>query len=186
MELSPLGTHWFVAQTDPRQEVTAFRSIDDAGIIAYLPMMHAPEPHGRNGSRFATRPIFPGYLFTRCLPTDLAWNTVARAKGVHHILGGPTPVDDQAIEVVQCFEAENLERHTKVLRSKSKGYSGMEWRFAPGQRVLIRSGPFAGFYADLQQSVDKQDRVLALISLFNAKSRVELSAFDLEEPSALT
>jgi transcription antitermination factor NusG len=60
------------------------------------------------------------------------------------------------------------------------GKSGIVWHFSEGDRVRIKNGPFAAFYAELQSAVDPHDRIKAFLSLFGRVSLVELSAFDIE------
>lgn len=156
-----------------------------AGLMAYLPLMPIRESHGRFSHRIIVRPVFPSYLFVRCNPRAEDWQRIMSSRGVARILGTdrPSSLPAEAIDAIRLFERE---QHVKFQRAKQlaeiahkHGQSGIIWNFNAGDEVRIQSGPFAGFLAQLQASVDKWDRVAALITMFNGQSKVTLSAHDL-------
>jgi transcriptional antiterminator NusG len=116
---------------------------------------------------------------------------VRSARGVRRFLGNdghPQTVDDDRLEVIRLVEAEkaNDERLRAIAehaaaKARAGGRSGIVWHFAQGDQIRIKTGPFAGFYAELTDAVDVHDRIRAFVSLFGRQSLVELSAFEIEK-----
>lgn len=183
---------WFAVNTEPRHEELAKEEIGGlGGVVVYLPVISRQERGGKGAMRTICRPMFPGYLFARCLLSDRAYHGIKSARGVHRLLGNGSAiyVPPGAIEVVRLREAEFAEKEAKRVelqeaarKAKEGGKSGIIWHFSEGDRVRIKNGPFAGFYAQLESAVDSHDRLKALVHLFGRKSSIDLSAFDIEAP----
>lgn len=182
---------WYVVNTESRHEVLARGEIAKAGLVAYLPTVFRQERHGRGRVRAVERPIFPGYLFAKCEARADHWGLVMRSRGVHRLLGCgglPLSVEPDEIDAIRLYETEQLEKERDRIRrdeaarkAREGGKSGIVWDFSPSERVRIKSGPFAGFYAELEAAVDEHDRIKALVKLFGQQSRTDLSAFDIEK-----
>ncbi len=181
--------HWYVVSIEHQQGLLAKAEIEARGLDAYLPMVPKTEYHGRGGQRTVWRPLFGLYMFVRCAPTQ--WGLASAARGVRRFLGrngSPEPIEDRHIEVIRLVEAEKQEYAQQIAameeaaaKARAGGRSGIVWKFAEGDRIRIKNGPFAGFYAKLTSAVDTHDRIRALIGLFGGQSLTELSAFDVEK-----
>lgn len=191
LSCSLLGS-WYVVCTEARQEQIAKSEIGDRGLVPYLPIEPRRERHGRGQMRTVERPLMPSYLLVKCEPED--WHKVTSARGVRRLLGigaAPRSLPDAAVEVIRLREAElwEAEAHRREVeeaaeRAKAGGRSGVIWHFSAGDRVRIKAGPCAMFYADLVSAVDGHDRVNAVIKLFGQVWKTELSAFNIEPASA--
>ncbi len=180
---------WFCVCTEPREERLAKGEIVDAGLVVYWPRGITRESHGNGRTRFSLRPLFPSYLFVKCEPHADHWGLITSSRGVRRLLGCDCPksITDEEMEVIRLYETEKVEQAEAyasqlkaMLRARKGGKSGLTWHFEPGERVRIKSGPFASFYAQLEKAVDENDRIIALVDLFGRKSRTEVSAFDIE------
>lgn len=180
---------WYVVSIEHQQGQLAKGEVAGRGMVPYLPMIPQRERHGRGSERTVWRPMLGLYMFVKCVPKQ--WDLVRSARGVRRFLGNdgiPQWFSQDRIEVIRLVEAEKAEMEGKraameeaAARAKASGRSGIIWHFTAGDRVRIKNGPFAGFYADLTAAVDSHDRIRALVSLFGAKPIVELSAFDIEK-----
>ncbi len=180
---------WYVVSIEHQQGNLAKGEIAARGMVPYLPMVPQSERHGRGMDRVMWRPMLGLYMFVQCMAAQ--WPMVMAARGVRRFIGRngrPEPIDEQSIEVVRLVEAERTEAERQRVelevakaKARANGRSGIIWQFAEGDRVRIKNGPFAGFYADLTAAVDVHDRIRAFVSLFGAKPIVELSAFDIEK-----
>lgn len=178
---------WYVVSIHHQQEELARHEVAARGLVAYLPLDPKRERHGRGSERTRWRPLFGLYMFVKCEP--IYWGLVTSARGVRRFLGQdsrPEPVDSDRMEVIRLVEAEKaeaeFERAAKegiLAKAKAGGRSGIIWDFKEGDRRRIESGPFAGFYADLQTAVDVHDRLRVLVNCFGRRSLVELSAFEI-------
>ncbi len=180
---------WFAVNTEPKHETLAREEIADHGVVVYLPLFTRQERHGKGRMRTVSRPMFPGYLFARCELNDRNYHAIKSARGVHRLLGNGRPhyIDPGALEVVRLKEAEFAEKEARRVAieeaariAKEGGKSGIIWHFTAGDRVRIKTGPFASFYAELDSAVDSHDRLKALVHIFGRKVPTDLSAFDIE------
>lgn len=179
---------WYVVSIEHQQGALAKAEIASRGMVAYLPMIPRSERHGRGGHRLVWRPLFGLYMFVRCVRSQ--WGLATAARGVRRFLGRngqPEPIEDHGIEVIRVVEAEKHEEAQRLItleeaaaKARAGGRSGIVWHFAEGDRVRIKNGPFASFYADLTAAVDVHDRIRAVMDIFGTQSLVELSAFDVE------
>jgi transcription antitermination factor NusG len=193
--------NWYTVCAEPRHETLAKSELAECGLLPYLPMEPRLERHGRGRFRSVARPMIPGYLFVKCLPTAEHLHKVTAARGVRKLVtfnGSAPAVPEGAIEVVRLVEAmmmeneaarierelENIRRKEAVeaakLRVARGERSGIVWYFSPGDRARIKTGPFAGFCAELESTVDPHDRIRAVVSLFGRASTIDISAFDIE------
>jgi transcription antitermination factor NusG len=127
--------------------------------------------------RMVERPLFPMYLFVKCLPQPEHWQRVFTARGVSHMLGmgKPMSLPDGAIDAVRLAETKCAERDAKSALAPRR--SGITWHLTPGDIVRITEGPFSGFHAKLMSAVDPHDRVKALVKLFGGSATADVSAF---------
>jgi len=182
--------NWYVVSVEMRQFDRMKHEVAIRGPVPYLPMEPRRERHGRGRMRTVYRPLLGPYMLVRCLPYE--WSGIMAARGVRRFLGSngePVAIGNAEVEVIRLFEAEKEEeeRQRSVMddvaaRAREGGRSGIIWHFSEGDRVRIKNGPFAGFYAALEAAVDVHDRVRALIDIFGRESPTELSAFDIEGP----
>jgi transcription antitermination factor NusG len=181
---------WFAISVEVRQEQLAKGELAKCGFIPYLPVVWRKERHGRGAMRNVRRSMFVNYMFVKCEPVAEHWQKVATTRGVRRILGQdrrPKAIEEGKMEVIRFVEADSLKaeldraiEEASAEIAKAGGKSGIVWHFTAGDRVRIKNGPFAGFYAELQTAVDSRDRIRADISLLGGNPLVELSAFDIE------
>lgn len=181
---------WFVASLEPRQHEMAKGEVADRGLVPYIPTVPRRERHGRGMTRTTWRPMLWNYMLVKCLAERAHWSMITSARGVHRLLGQdgrPKPIPPGKIEIIRLVEANHIEQeaHRAAMEAaervaKAGGRSGLVWHFSAGDRVRIRNGPFASFYAELETAVDTHDRLKASVSLFGRASVIELSAHDIE------
>ncbi len=139
-----MPSQWYVARSKPRAERFAAMALTARGFTAFLPELR----HRRRRGEEQREPLFPGYLFFR---TDGRPDWLLRARSAPNIarlLGGesgPEPVPDELVEEIQ-------------LRCEAQ----QRMPFAPGQRVVIKYGPFRELDAifDSELSGGRRARVL--------------------------
>jgi transcription elongation factor/antiterminator RfaH len=125
---------WFVVQTKPRQEDTAFANLQQQGYTAYLPRLAVPR---RRREQWVTvsEPLFPGYVFVQLTPGKDDPAPIRSTLGARGLVrfGQYTPqVDDTLIAFFREHEhAQQAEQPAST-------------PFQPGNPVTILKGPFAG------------------------------------------
>ncbi len=144
-----MRVHWYLVHTKPRQEQRARENLERQGYPCYLPLM--PAERLRQGRlEVAQVPLFPRYLFIRLDSGQggAGWGPIRSTLGVTRLVafgGTPARVPQGLIDVLQAREAPEAHPY-----------------FAPGERVRVASGPFAGLEAVYQMS-DGTERVQVLI-----------------------
>jgi transcriptional antiterminator RfaH len=155
--------NWFAIQVKPRRETFAAKNLERLGVEVLLPRITF-ERLIRGAAQSGTRPLFPGYFFSRFCP-EASFEAVKATRGVSRVVNSgriPIPVPEEVIRDIQDrIEEDGLIRiRPQVL--------------APGIRVTIQSGPFEGMMARVERELDDHKRVaIFLETLFNARVLIE-------------
>lgn len=147
--------HWYVIETLSHQEQLAEQELRLLDFLeVYFPTIDRIIRHSRR-ERTVSRPLFPSYLFCRFDLHD-PWQRIYRTRGVHRVLGGPTPLSDKVVDEIRTRTAIPI--------------SGTHFRV--GDRVRVGEGSFSGQEALFVSSA--RMRVKVLISLLGREWEVEL------------
>ncbi|MEZ4683751.1 MAG: transcription termination/antitermination NusG family protein [Caldilineaceae bacterium] len=161
---------WYLLYTKPQKEQLVSQQLEDRGLETYFPVLRFERGYNR-GIRL--EPFFPHYLFIHAdmmkeWSGDMRW--LIGMRSVVHVEGRPTIVPDQVVETVR----QRLEPfQDRVLQPG-------EWLYQPGQRVTVKSGPFAGMEAIFQRGFKGSERVQILLRILGSEIRTELSGYALE------
>lgn len=156
--------HWYVVHTKPRQEARALLNLEQQGYECYLPMLAAEKLH-QGAMTVADEPLFPRYLFIRldAGAPGRGWGAIRSTRGVSRLVSfgaEPARVDARLIETLRA-------------RSEAAGRQPRKL-FAPGERLLVTQGPFAGIEAVYQMD-HGESRVMVLIELLSKSARLEIA-----------
>ena len=169
MLLDPAGPRtsdrqWMAVYTKARQEKALARDLLHSEIPFYLPVVKRTSLYrGRQRARYL--PLFSGYLFLYGSEAErigsLTTNHISRVL----------PVPD----------AEELVRELRNLRQliEAKAPLTVESRLAPGRRVRVRQGPFAGIEGTVLVRRG-ETRLLVSINFLQQGASVEIDDFQLE------
>ena len=145
---------WYAACTKSSAEQIARSNLAAQGFEVYLPMMKIGRRVRNLGWGEFIEPLFPGYLFVRFDPTTKSAAPIRSTKGVTGLVrfgADPATIPDEII--AELREREN----SSGLHVDSTA------RLAPGDKVRMVQGPFAGFVATLEHS-DGGARVAVLLA----------------------
>lgn len=153
-------SQWFLAQLKPNSANIAQRNLIQQGFGTFLPLEE--ETRLRNG-RFTTalRPLFPGYIFVSFDASRGLWRTVNSTQGVTKLVSfgqAPAPVPNALVDALRA----RCGTDGKLLPPSS---------FAPGDQVVLNTGPFAQFVA-VVESLAPNQRAWVLIDLMGRQTRV--------------
>jgi transcriptional antiterminator RfaH len=155
--------NWFAIHAKPRRENFAATNISAMGIDTLLPRVKS-ERLVRGAIRQAIKPLFSGYFFALFCP-ERFFEAVKAARGVLQVVSSgriPIPVHGSVVREIQGRIREDglIRIHTQ--------------RLAPGVRVTVQSGPFAGMMGRVERELDDQKRVaIFLETLFQARLLIE-------------
>ena len=126
-----MGLDWYVARTEPRAEFIATKELERDGYDVFLPLITETNPRpGRSES-----PLFPGYIFVRCVPDAEQWPTFRLA---HRVTGWVR----FGSEVPSIPDSDMVALKESLDRINRQG--GIPRRFEPGEIVHVDAGHFQG------------------------------------------
>jgi transcriptional antiterminator RfaH len=162
--------HWFAIQAKARRENFGATNLSALGIEILLPRIKF-ERLLRGTTLERTKPLFPGYFFARFCPRD-SFASVKAARGVLQVLSAgriPIPVDDRVIRDIRSRMQED-----GLIRLRPLD-------LAPGTRVTIQNGAFAGMMGRVERELEDRKRVAILLeALFHARLIIERRWIDAE------
>lgn len=119
--------------------------------------------------RTVERRVFPGYILVQLIMDEDSWYVVRNTPGVTGFVGmgsEPTPLrEDEVAKIMNRMEAEAPK---------------VKFNFQPGEKVRIRSGPFADFIGTVSEIDIERAKVRVLVSFFGRETPVELDFLHVE------
>ncbi len=119
--------------------------------------------------RTVERRVFPGYILVQLVMSEDSWYVVRNTPGVTGFVGmgnEPTPLrEDEVARIMNRMEAEAPK---------------VKFNFQPGEKVRIRSGPFADFIGTVGNIDMDRAKVWVLVSFFGRETPVELDFLHVE------
>lgn len=169
------GRAWYVLQTKPHQEGrvithlglrSAWRS---SWVDVFLPRIEVVRRHARRRV-VALEPLFPSYLFLRMALNDATYDAVRWTPGARRLLDDgehPVEVPQALIDAIAA-------------RLRPLGFIRVGLRYRMGDRVRVKTGPFAGLEGIFERPTSRRDRVRVLLEILGRPTPLELDVLDLE------
>lgn len=153
---------WYVMHSKPRKESFLREQLIFNRIEVYLPSIPVRSHANKE------KPFFPGYLF---IHVDLEKVPISDLRWIPGAIG------------ILCFGSEPAYIHAGLIRSIQKHVEDViekgkksDYRFNPGDRVMIIDGPFANYQAIFDNRLSGHNRVRVLLGLLQGqKIPLELS-----------
>jgi transcriptional antiterminator RfaH len=163
MEVQAENLAWYCARTKPKHEHIAAATLrKNLGLEAFLPRLRV-ERATRRGAVRTVEPLFPCYLFVRCVIEERL-DQIKHANGVSSLVrfgGKVSIVEDNIIEELQdCFEADEP--------------MDVEHRLTPGSEVFVAGGAFDGMRAHVLRNLPARQRVQVLLHILGQPTPVEV------------
>lgn len=154
---------WYTVRIKPKHEhIAAANMRKNLGIEVFFPRLQM-EKLTRRGLVSVTEPLFPCYIFARCVLEDRL-NDIQHLVGVKKIVsfGGKVPsVPDVIIADLQaCFE------NTEIIEIQSD--------FQSGDEVTVTQGAFVGMSAYVLKNLPAKKRVQILLDMLGQPATVEV------------
>jgi transcriptional antiterminator RfaH len=154
---------WYCARTKPKHEHIAAANVrKNLKLEVFNPRLRL-ERATRRGVVRSVEPLFPCYLFVRCVIEDKL-NEIQHTNGVSSLVrfGHRIPkVEDSIItELQKYFEAEEP--------------MAVEDALAPDDEVIIADGAFAGMQAKVLRVMPATRRVQILLEILGGPTSVEV------------
>jgi transcriptional antiterminator RfaH len=154
---------WYTVRTKAKHEHIATANLRRHMVLpVFFPRIRL-EKLTRRGLVRVAEPLFPCYIFVRCVVEDRL-SEIQHLSGVSRLVqfGGKYPqVADTIIEELQaCFGRDDL--------------ISVETRLVPGDEVTVASGAFVGMSAQVLKSLPAKKRVQILLDILGRPTTVEV------------
>ncbi|HTY85983.1 MAG TPA: transcription termination/antitermination NusG family protein [Candidatus Acidoferrum sp.] len=154
---------WYCARTKPKHEHIAARNLRaHLDLEVFHPRLRI-ERATRRGVVRVSEPLFPCYIFFRCL-IDEKLAEIQRTSGVstvvHFAHRIPKIADAVIDELKECFEGEET--------------ITVEDRLSPGDEVIVADGAFRGMSAFVLRVMPARKRVQVLLDVLGRPTPAEL------------
>ena len=162
-QMQTITQAWYSARTKPKHEHIAAASLrKNLGLDVFSPRLRL-EKLTRRGLVSVTEPLFPCYIFVRCVLEE-QFNDIQHTVGVNRLVsfGGKIPevADGIIAELRDCFENEEIIQ--------------IETNLMPGDEVTVAGGAFAGMSAYVLKSLPAKKRVQILLEILGQPTMVEV------------
>ena len=137
---------WHVVNSKPQQEFRAAVELTKQNFHVFLPILHQ-------------KPMFPRYLFVEFDREVDQWGSIKSTRGCMDLLRNgflPANVPSNVMAAIMTYTP--------------KDESSPELTFAPGQKVIVQSGPLAGLEGLFVS--DRHKRVYALLEIMGKSVEV--------------
>jgi len=141
---------WYPVYTRSRAEKKAYNELERKGIQAYLPLRKAIKQWS-DRKKIVEEPLIKSYLFVYISGKEYA--EVLMTNGIARFIyfsGDIATIPEQQITDL------------KLLLATDADLQVLEYDIKPGERVLIKAGPFKGIMAELVSVQNKQRIILRL------------------------
>ena len=162
---------WFAVYTKPRQERVALENLERQGFSCFLPMAINPYQR-RSAKKLRVEPLFPRYLFLNVIPDQQSLGPVRSTRGVATLVRF-------GMELARLPEVV-----IRAVNSRCDPETGLvkldPVPVAPGDKVRVFDGPFAGLEGIFKERKGKK-RALLLAKLLGTESTIEVDALMLQK-----
>ena len=162
------GPAWYLVYTKPRQEKIALENLERQGYRCFLPLHHTQKLKSRKLQQ-VQEPLFPRYLFVELSKSAQArsWGPIRSTLGVARLV---------------TFGTEAARVHPQIVlylqeRQQAQAEEPGVW-LNPGDRVVIKEGPFAGLEAVFDMA-DGEQRAFVFIELMQKVARLPVEPANL-------
>ncbi|WP_316824810.1 UpxY family transcription antiterminator [Pedobacter miscanthi] len=141
---------WYPVYTRSRAEKKAHEELDRKGILSYLPLKKTVKQWS-DRKKIVEEPLIKSYLFAYISAKEYA--EVLMTNGVARFIyfsSQIASIPDQQINDL------------KLLLATDADLELIDYDIKPGERVLIKAGPFKGIIAELVSAQNKQRIILRL------------------------
>jgi transcriptional antiterminator RfaH len=157
--------NWYVLRSKPHREAALWQQAVGQGYDVFYPRIPVPAINPRSRK---VVPYFPGYMFVRVALEEVGLSVFQWMPNAHGLIcfdDVPADVPDQLVEAIRA-------RVDAICAAGGEVFVELK----PGDPILVRTGPFAGYEAIFDARLNGGDRVRVLIAMLNQRAvPIELS-----------
>lgn len=182
-----IGLDWLLVCTKPRAEAKAKEGLEAAGCTVFWPSRHRVITFGNRRIEHDVA-TFPGYLFAAGVPFRARYLDRVQEDRTTVVTVNGRPIDDirdiDGVQRVVGNERGWLRVPGSAIRAVADYQNGKEpekpaFRFRPGERVSVISGPFMDFSAVMVEQIGLHE-ARVLIDILGGERVVSLGISQLD------
>jgi len=147
---------WYVLHSKPNREDLLCAQLEHRNLEVYYPRLHVQPVNPRSRK---VRPFFPGYLFVHVDLDSIPLSSLNYVPGAQSVVS----FDHQPAIVPEDVIATIRKNVTRINNAPIKGAHGLKH----GDPVIIQGGPFDGYQAIFDATLEGSERVRLLIKLLH-------------------
>lgn len=146
--------HWYILHSKPNKEEFVLQQLGLRNITAYYPYIKAEPANPRSRK---IKPYFPGYLFVNANLDLIGTSALKWIPGTLGLVSFGNELATVSDDLLQPIR-DHIDQINKT-------YGNSFRNFSPGDKVIIQSGPFAGYQAIFDSYVPGHERVQVLLQM---------------------
>ena len=149
---------WYALRSKPNKEMAVCREVRARGMECFYPYLRVKPVNPRSRT---IRPYFPGYLFVYGDMEQIGFSTfqwMPFSMGLVSFGAQPAAIPESLIHAIR-------QRVDQVNAAGGEQLAGLK----RGEEVVISGGPFSGYEAIFDQSIQGSERVRVLLKLLAKK-----------------
>jgi transcriptional antiterminator NusG len=191
-EISPSRGRWYAVQVasgcEKRVKTNLEQRIETLDVANRIFQVEIPQTPAvklrKDGSRQNTEEkVFPGYVLINMIMDDDTWQVVKNTPNVINFVGAeqkrrygrgrghvkPMPLGHSEVE--------------RIFKQTQEQEPVIKIDMAPGDRILVLSGPFKDFEGEVIEVSPERSKLKALLSIFGRDTPVELEFNQVQKQS---
>ena len=157
---------WLLVRSKPKQESALVQALANRDVAAYCPRVLEPRWHAR--APHVPVPLFPSYVFARCVPKD-KYTAVRYCTGAAGIVRFGEEIGAVEDEFIASLREREGERGYLVFADARRAP-------AKGTRVRVVEGPLRDVEGIVTHYLPAKDRVRLLLTMVSGVRNVEVDA----------
>lgn len=153
---------WYVLHTKSNQEARAASNLRAWNVEIFSPHIKTFRRNQYTGKPTnVIKPLFSRYIFAR-FEAESMLHKIRNTRGICGVVsfgGGPTPVNDEIINLIQ-------------LRMTQDSFVRLDEEYSSGEELMIKDGPFKGMAGIFNHLTKSADRVMMLLSAVNYQVQI--------------
>jgi transcriptional antiterminator RfaH len=144
---------WYLIYTKPRHEKKVYTQLAEMNIESLLPMTQKLRTR-QNTRRYVAEPLFPSYVFIYLEDKQNYFRGIDLEGALYYVRTGK--------EIARVNE--EVIQNVRLITSHGHDLEVSELRFVPGQKLVIKQGPFTGLACEVVH-INNKEKLLVRVDL---------------------
>jgi transcriptional antiterminator RfaH len=157
-------TRWYAVHTHLKQEDRAQSNLRAWNVETFNPLLktHTYRPFSTRPT-YVVKPLFSSYIFARFKASQML-HKITFTRGINSVVsfgGDPAPIEDEIIDFIKS-------------QTREDGFIRIGEELRPGDKVIIKNGPFKSFTGIFEREMKDSARVMILLNTIAFNGHVSI------------